>query len=253
MKKHAAITIFMLIALAGVVEAQVYENETTLTIDDLEYYVATDRDTYFQGDSVYLITGITNLGEDSLTLHFSSAQEFDFWVGSWWWSNGNFFPAIYWEVHIAPGGAYYGEYAWDMIDHDGELASPGVYSVYGTLACWEALPFEFLPNVIIRIESLERVDKPAVTKIPEVYELLRNHPNPFNPTTTIYYTLPNPQYVMITVYDVTGRKVQTLVDSWQAAEEQQVLFDGGSLTSGVYFYQLVAGDRVVTRKMLLIK
>ena len=83
--------------------------------------------------------------------------------------------------------------------------------------------------------------------------LLAACPNPFNPITTIEFTLPEPQEIQLTVYNIAGQRVTTLVTGPQAAGLHQVSFDGSLQTSGVYLYRLVAGNQVETRKMVLVK
>lgn len=87
---------------------------------------------------------------------------------------------------------------------------------------------------------------------------LRSYPNPFNPSTTIRYSLLETGRVRLAIYDVTGRLVRTLVDGVRDAGDQQVFWDGkddrGSLVgSGVYVYQLEAGSKSLTRKMSLLR
>jgi len=79
------------------------------------------------------------------------------------------------------------------------------------------------------------------------------YPNPFNPTTTISYTLPEASHVNLTVFDMNGREVATLVNGLRDAGRHQVTFDGSELSSGVYFYTLTSGANVVTGKMALVK
>jgi len=89
--------------------------------------------------------------------------------------------------------------------------------------------------------------------IPSAFKLDQNFPNPFNPTTLISYQLPSANEVNLTVYDMLGRKVKTLVDRFQDAGIYSVNFDGSGLASGLYFYQVKAGHLIETRKMLLVK
>ena len=88
---------------------------------------------------------------------------------------------------------------------------------------------------------------------PTTFELCQNYPNPFNPSTTISYRLSAVSRVDITVYDLLGRKVKTLVDARQTPGEHSVTFDSRGLASGVYFYRLSAGSYVTVKKMLLLK
>ncbi len=89
--------------------------------------------------------------------------------------------------------------------------------------------------------------------IPEIYSLKQNYPNPFNPTTTIRYSLPKSEQVKLTVFDVLGRQVATLVDKKQSPGVFEVSFNGTSLSSGVYFYKLNIGTFTETKKMMLLK
>lgn len=84
-------------------------------------------------------------------------------------------------------------------------------------------------------------------------KLAHAYPNPFNPTTQIDYTLPESSEVQLEVFDITGRKVSTLIDGTQASGTHSVTFDGSELSSGVYIYRLTAGEQVLTRQMTLVK
>ena len=92
----------------------------------------------------------------------------------------------------------------------------------------------------------------------EEFELFQNYPNPFNPSTKISWQAPAGSWQTLKVYDVLGNEVATLVDEYKNAGKYEVEFDGHSdeyqnLSSGVYFYQIRAGDFVQTKKMILLK
>ncbi len=91
--------------------------------------------------------------------------------------------------------------------------------------------------------------------IPTEYKLEQNYPNPFNPSTKISYQLPVSGNVTLKVFDVLGREVATLVDEYRDAGSYNLEFriENLELSSGIYFYQLKAGEFVETKKMLLIK
>jgi hypothetical protein len=89
-------------------------------------------------------------------------------------------------------------------------------------------------------------------------ELVQNYPNPFNPSTQIAYHLSDPAQVRLSVYDITGREVNRLVDGPQSAGDFKVTFNstdvaGRPLASGVYFARLETGNKVSVRKMNLLK
>jgi hypothetical protein len=87
---------------------------------------------------------------------------------------------------------------------------------------------------------------------PITFALEQNYPNPFNPTTTITYGLPHRSQVSLMVYNTLGQQVAQLVSGEQEAGYHEVRFDASGLSSGVYFYRLIAGEFVQTRKLLLL-
>ena len=82
---------------------------------------------------------------------------------------------------------------------------------------------------------------------------LYNYPNPFNPSTTISYRLRTGNRIKLTIFDILGHEITTLVDEQQAAGAYSVSFNASQLAGGVYFYRLQAGQNIQTRKMLLVK
>jgi hypothetical protein len=88
---------------------------------------------------------------------------------------------------------------------------------------------------------------------PTEFLLNQNYPNPFNPETIISFSLPEESEVKLVVYDNLGRKVKLLVSQTFSAGTHQVVFDGSSLVSGVYFYIFNNGDISITKKMTLLK
>jgi hypothetical protein len=89
--------------------------------------------------------------------------------------------------------------------------------------------------------------------IPKEFKLFNNYPNPFNPTTDIKYDLPKSGVVSIKIYDINGRLVKELVNQMQIAGSYTARFEAANLSSGIYFYQLTAGEFKAQNKMLLIK
>ena len=93
----------------------------------------------------------------------------------------------------------------------------------------------------------------ADSTIPDAVALNQNYPNPFNPTTQITYELPQQENVQLTVYDMVGRQVATLVNETVQAGVHNVNFDASNLSSGVYIYRLQTGSTTLSRKLTVIK
>ena len=90
-------------------------------------------------------------------------------------------------------------------------------------------------------------------KSPVDFRLFQNFPNPFNPSTRIEFTMPITEYVLIEVYNIIGQKVRTLIDQKMQAGNHAVEFNAPNLASGIYFYQIQAGQFQDVKKMILIK
>ncbi|MDR9419796.1 T9SS type A sorting domain-containing protein [Gracilimonas sp.] len=94
---------------------------------------------------------------------------------------------------------------------------------------------------------------PKYNYVPDNISVYQNYPNPFNLSTTIQFDLTTASDIELTVYDITGRKVQTLANGVYQLGEQRIPFDASGLSSGVYFYRLQINNQVYTKKMTLIK
>jgi hypothetical protein len=99
-----------------------------------------------------------------------------------------------------------------------------------------------------KLSGVEKEDN-----IVDNYFLLQNYPNPFNPLTNIRFALPEDADVKLTIYDILGREVSTLVNEFRSKGYYNVTFDGSKLSSGVYIYKLEANDKVFTKKLMLMK
>ena len=85
------------------------------------------------------------------------------------------------------------------------------------------------------------------------YKLTQNYPNPFNPTTTIQYILPQAGMVKLTLYNILGQEIRTLVNEMKEAGTHTINIDASDLNSGMYIYKIESGSFVQTRKMTLVK
>ena len=89
--------------------------------------------------------------------------------------------------------------------------------------------------------------------LPDQFQLFQNFPNPFNNETVITFYIPGTLDVTIKIYDIIGKEITTLIDEQKKAGQHRTIFDASNLSSGVYFYEIAAGEFFQTRKMVLIK
>ena len=108
----------------------------------------------------------------------------------------------------------------------------------------------FLANPIFSVITDVKEVNPGM---PQVFALRQNYPNPFNPSTTILFDLPKASFVSLTVYNLLGEEKAVLLSEKSEAGSHKIRFDASGLPSGVYFYRILAGDYVSTRKLLLMK
>lgn len=124
---------------------------------------------------------------------------------------------------------------WNQIDSEGYL-----YAAVDGLGLYKS------NSVVVS------VDEQPVSEISS-FSLEQNFPNPFNSTTHIQYTISEQGRVSLKIYDLLGNEVATLLDRYQARGEYDVIFQPDNLASGIYFYQLQAGEFIATRKLILLK
>ena len=100
--------------------------------------------------------------------------------------------------------------------------------------------------------------KGVSSPLPEKFELAQNYPNPFNPGTIIEFSIPQPTHAKLEILNLLGQKVITLVDDQRQPGNYQLRWDGtnsqgNAVANGIYFYRLVTNERIIVRKMLLVK
>ncbi len=145
--------------------------------------------------------------------------------------------------------------ASEMNDFISINSSTGVGTIVGSVGMKNILGLAYIETTPTNVE--DDTDR----NIPAEYALFQNYPNPFNPRTSIQFAIGSRQFVSLKVYDVLGNEVTTLVDEELSAGEYEVDFSASSLSasgirnlvSGIYFYQLRAGNFVQTKKMVFLK
>lgn len=181
------------------------------------------------------------------------------------WSNLNVFDsslsiqkiAIYKDAYIFIGtenGIYFSKdigTSWEIISDD--------------LIYTNILDISFLdypkPTIVISTKGVG-IQKKYIDDITNVNEnknipiefgLSNNYPNPFNPSTTIQFSIPKSDNVTLKVYDILGREITTLINEYKHSGTYETKFDATNLASGIYFYTLNSGSTFITKKMILIK
>ena len=120
----------------------------------------------------------------------------------------------------------------------------------GPLEVWADEPFD----ISIQLDGTDtNISEDRDKSLPDNFVLHQNYPNPFNPVTIITYELPRTEQVRLEVFDVTGRKISTLVDETVPAGVHQVTFDATNLSGGLYLYRLRGSELSITKQMMLIK
>jgi hypothetical protein len=173
------------------------------------------------GDSVFTL-------QWSYTTADVVGQEFKFGIGS----------------YDNEGG--FGNNHIENIDDSGPTAT--IASQFGSIdpIFFDAWDFDNMrPNITTSVEDIE--------VIPDVYSLDQNFPNPFNPSTTIQFGLPLESDVTLKVYNTLGQEVSTIVAGKMRAGIHQITFDASRLATGIYFYQIKAGEFTSLKKMVLVK
>ena len=112
--------------------------------------------------------------------------------------------------------------------------------------------FSTLTNNRIQLQAFVNKANNLIN-LPSEYVLKQNYPNPFNPVTTIKYDIIGMQDVKVTIYDILGREVKTLVNEQQQPGSYTIKWDASNVSSGVYFYQLKTKDYTNTKKMILLR
>ncbi len=113
------------------------------------------------------------------------------------------------------------------------------------------VPFDYRDGVILISTAVGVRDR--LTGIPATFDLLQNFPNPFNPRTTIRYSVPRQSHVTIVIFNVLGQKIATLLDGVVSPGKHTITWDAASISSGAYFCRMNAPGFSETTKLMLLK
>jgi PKD repeat protein len=215
-----------------------------------------------------LASSVSNL-DNMIRIIFSTSDEQS---ADLYLANGNEMSGDYSLPPVPPSGIYDVRFSSDnLVEAIGSLHNIRINSANGPfkikLTNARGLQFRIkdavdgsLLNVILKdgesIEVNQQLNEIILIEdvlIPKEFRLSQNYPNPFNPVTTIEYAIPKDVHVKLNVYDILGRMVTSLVDKKLTAGNYSVLFDSHSLSSGTYFYRIVAGDFNEMKKLVILK
>ena len=165
-------------------------------------------------------------------------------------------------MDVSPEGVVYvtytfdglGVYSWESstLTHLAQVDDGGLY--YGVKAKADGIIYVACGYDGLRVYRFSGyVGTEDISSQPIIFALEQNYPNPFNPTTAISYQLSDDSQVELTIYDLAGKKIKTLINEYQSAGYHTVNWTASIFPSGIYLYSLIAGDFIETKKMLFMK
>jgi hypothetical protein len=156
------------------------------------------------------------------------------------------------EVRRTDNNQLIGSFPIDLSGQAGEIA---VVAATGFLdpAANQNGPAASLTEFETGTTILTDVKNPPAKELPTSFALMQNYPNPFNPSTAIGFQVTAYSHVRLSIYDLLGREVATLVNEVKAPGEHSVAWDARGMATGVYFYKLQAGNFAQTKKLLLLR
>ncbi|MFC1555862.1 FlgD immunoglobulin-like domain containing protein [candidate division KSB1 bacterium] len=147
----------------------------------------------------------------------------------------------------------------DSVTHEATISSPNTDFIGHEMVQFVVKDCENKQDShVMQITSINIVDVQADNAFLSEFRLFQNFPNPFNPTTTIQYDLPKSSTVIVQIYDILGREVNTLLSQQIPVGSHSIVWDGtdysgNQVSSGIYIYRIQAGEYTAARKMILLK
>jgi|GEM_PF-1255014 len=159
---------------------------------------------------------------------------------------------VYWQL---PGQT---EDNWTLYNGTGEL--PGVSPTFGDSVYVGLITYIFELNGLPFVGTSDGIEVNQLSTTPNEpnekpvnFSLSQNYPNPFNPSTQISFSLTNPGFTSLVVYDIYGRTVSVLASKYFKAGTHNITFNASSVSSGTYFYTITVAGKSISRTMILIK
>ncbi len=222
-------------------------------IAQLSFSVATDKAAYTESDPIMITITAKNNGSTPDTLKFTTGCQAGYFIDTMNYMHHDS-TIVYCtqgfsqRVIQANDSTIWGGSQW-LYYFTGKMIGPGKHAV---VAWVSYLPSGWVSDSLW-IEVAGQTSVKDRIQLFTNYDLRSNYPNPFNPSTTISFTLPKSAFVTLTIYNVLGQLISTLVNERRSPGTYNVQFDASTIPSGVYYYRLSAGEYVQTRKMLVLR
>ncbi len=218
---------------------------------DVDVSVSANRDTVKLGDTLLYHIRLTNIGPDSATsvvLRDTLSRRVSLLADSVSKGEKSFANRVF-TLNVAALSA--GESVNIYLAVRTDSAGLVVHSASAAAAQSDFHLFNNIGRDTVVVSSLVTVRRTET--VPASFALYQNFPNPFNPATTITFDIPAAAHVELTVFDPLGRVIATVVNEEKEAGRYSVLWNGGTMASGVYFYRIRSGEFTATKKLMLLK
>jgi hypothetical protein len=140
---------------------------------------------------------------------------------------------------------------WEDPDNLGFPLHPALGTLRNDMGAYGGNQYKSMPYM--QMDDLVSGIEDENGTIANKFSLNQNYPNPFNPSTKIEFYLPKSEYAELKVYNILGKQVSTLVSNKLNQGSHTYQFDGKNLASGIYYYQLVSGELMEVKKMILLR
>ena len=211
----------------------------------IDFYIETDETNYYYGQDIFITFNLHNITADTVIVTFPCSFPFSYYIDDEYFSP--YSAPIIFDIEIPP---------------DSILSTPFIHTdnvnIGNHLLIGE---FSYYPNNLVSNPVLIIVESVSVEKyeLPLIGYNLSNYPNPFNPSTTIEFTIQNNSEIELSIYNIKGQKIKTLTQNEYAKGSHSIIWSGDEesgnpVNSGIYYYKLkVNGKTEAVNKCLMLK
>ncbi|MCK5051258.1 MAG: T9SS type A sorting domain-containing protein [Candidatus Cloacimonetes bacterium] len=210
----------------------------------IDFYIETDETSYSYGQDIYITFNVHNTSVDTVYVTVFNIFPFSYYIDDEYFSPGSL-PGVF-DLLIPPNTTYSEDYIHT------ENVSNGNHILVGEFHCMP--PYLVSDPISITIGQVSV----SFYELQQIGFQLSNYPNPFNPTTTISFSIPEESTIELSIFNIKGQKIKSLLNDQLTAGEHSITWNGEDFTgkkvsSGIYFYKLITPNASHTKKMLLLK